>query len=353
VSFNKFDVYKNNLYTLRIMVYINNKLQYLIQNVFSKINTDNISKQLDEIQSERDYTLNESKKVYIKSPMEKLFCKGKLLINRSNEHTISTCSKLSPLTNSDRNSLKNIDYSEVDIMKSNIVKPIKKPLLVQSTSRNDISCPCLYLNKIKEQDQNIFIIQLKKEGDYLSKLFFSSLSNLFYMMNPIDQLQELKQIKSKLINTFNQENYYKEYDYSTKHFKKIEADDVFSNNRPITINMLKIYGDILNVNVVFIQSNKIDYITKFNIKNATVILSENNNLVYTYTSTLSPPFIRGSMLVDILCTNKKYSKNELEKKKLDELQNIAKMNNLNIKKMGKVSKINITKLELINMLHIE
>ena len=173
------------------------------------------------------------------------------------------------------------------------------------------------------------------------------------MMNPIDQLQELKQIKSKLINTFNQENYYKEYDYSTKHFKKIEADDVFSNNRPITINMLKIYGDILNVNVVFIQSNKIDYITKFNIKNATVILSENNNLVYTYTSTLSPPFVRGSMLVDILCTNKKYSKNELEKKKLDELQNIAKMNNLNIKKMGKVSKINITKLELINMLHIE
>ena len=35
----------------------------------------------------------------------------------------------------------------------------------------------------------------------------------------------LKDIKLDIITKFNKENYYKNYDYSTKHFKKSDADE--------------------------------------------------------------------------------------------------------------------------------
>ena len=102
--------------------------------------------------------------------------------------------------------------------------------------------------------------------------------------------------------------------------------------------------------VYLYNPTKIQYITKFYPQNVSVLLSNTTKCLYTLTSTQSPPFIRGSLCIDILKTTHKYSKNTLENMKLDELQNVAKMYNLNIKKKGKVGKINITKLELINMI---
>ena len=61
-------------------------------------------------------------------------------------------------------------------------------------------------------------------------------------------------------------------------------------------------------------------------------------------------FIRGDMCSNILNVDKIYKESDLSKLKLDQLQNIAKMLNLNIKKPGKTGKINIKKDELIKII---
>ena len=61
-------------------------------------------------------------------------------------------------------------------------------------------------------------------------------------------------------------------------------------------------------------------------------------------------FIRGDICSDLLCIDKTFKEDELSKLKLDQLQNIAKMRNLNIKKPGKTGKINIKKEELIDII---
>ena len=73
---------------------------------------------------------------------------------------------------------------------------------------------------------------------------------------------------------------------------------------------------------------------------------EENNTIHTIYNK-SSTFIRGIELSDVLGINKKYNEGTLSKLKLDELQNISKMKNKDIKKQGKTSKINKTKDELI------
>ena len=57
------------------------------------------------------------------------------------------------------------------------------------------------------------MLKFKKLNDYLSNTYFSSLSNVFYIMSNAQKTAELKDIKLNLINTFNKENYYKNYEY--------------------------------------------------------------------------------------------------------------------------------------------
>ena len=54
----------------------------------------------------------------------------------------------------------------------------------------------------------------------------------------------------------------------------------------------------------------------------------------------------------LLGVKKKYSKESLEKLKLPDLQNIARMYNYNIRKQGKSNRININKKEFIEILSI-
>ena len=65
------------------------------------------------------------------------------------------------------------------------------------------------------------------------------------------------------------------------------------------------------------------------------IQSKNNN------------YIRGSELLKYLNFKKIYTEIEISKFNLDEIQNISKMKNINIKKDGKSGKINKKKDELI------
>ena len=81
-------------------------------------------------------------------------------------------------------------------------------------------------------------------------------------------------------------------------------------------------------------------------------MSETKSKVYTVTHSSSDKFLRGSDCEKILNVNTRFSKCTLESKKLDELQNIAKMLNLDIKKQGKTGRVNIKKEELIEMIAV-
>ena len=73
----------------------------------------------------------------------------------------------------------------------------------------------------------------------------------------------LKNIKTEVISKFQKEDFYKDFDYSTKDFKKSSLDDTFCLNKNITLSMLKVYSDVLNINCVHIYDNNITFLTKY------------------------------------------------------------------------------------------
>ena len=352
---------------------MNNKLEYLLTNVFINIKSD-IGNQLNNIiKNKQVYNIPYKKRRIVKNKLEIQFCKGNQLKKNNNHINIEPiCNTNNNTHNNTNNSIINNDCIKTDYVKNcnhqninnspitqetksyfnntehKIIVKINKPLKDNYPEK----CSCIFLNKLVTNNQYLNILVQKKTGDYLSNILFSSLSQLYYNLSESDQRDELKTIKLKIITKFNKDNYYRNYDYSTKHFKKIDADDVFCNNKEITVNMLKIYGDVLNINVVYITNNDCYYITKFNKDIATVIISDSKNYIYTIGHIKSNRFLRGDMCIKTLDINKKYSKSTLEKFKLEELQNIAKMYNLDIKKEGKSRRINIKKEELIEIIAV-
>ena len=200
-------------------------------------------------------------------------------------------------------------------------------------------------------DDNMMIIELSKTDDYYSNIFFSSICSDFSILSIDEKKDFIKKIKLEIITKFSKENYcYRDCDYSTKLFKKSELDEVFSFNKNITVSMLKVYADVFNTNCVYIYNNNIEFLNKFNKSNATILVEETNQKIYTLVKPKS--YIRGSECEE-LGINAQFSKSTLSTFKLDKLQNIAKMYNLNIRKKGKVGKVNISRDELIEMMSID
>ena len=340
---------------------INKKFRYLLDNVFTNITNIN-DKQISKFNPDESiFRIHVERKQYKKTNMELQFCNLNKLkyINTPSSHKITKILKKpmvkSPVNNSKKTELEtqkaNIKEDMITNIKTNKTETIANATDTNTTS-SYMNCPCNYLKELTKKDPTLNILSINRTGDYLSTILLSALSPLFYNLPDNDKVDELKSTKLELITIFNKENYYRNYDYSTKHFKKIEADDILSNNLPITVNMLKIYGDILSLNIVYIFDNKTEFITKFNKSRATVIISETKSKVYTVTHSSSDKFLRGSDCEKILNVNTRFSKCTLESKKLDELQNIAKMLNLDIKKQGKTGRVNIKKEELIEMIAV-
>ena len=331
---------------------INKKFRYLLDNVFNNIN--NVSgKEISQLNpSQYIFKIIVERKQFKKTKMQVEFCN----FNKLKYTNESICS---PTIKIEKNSQTIVSKSDLKLSKSVSKKsPVK--IIAQDISNrcetgintqiDDIKCPCKYIKELFLKDSKLNILSINKNNDYLSTILISALSPLFYNLPENDKIDELKSIKLELISIFNKENYYRNYDYSTKHFKKIEADDILSNNLPITVNMLKIYGDILSINIVYICNNETEFITKFNKSRATVIISETKSKVYTVTYSSSDKFLRGIDCEKILNINTKFSKCTLGTMKLDKLQNIAKMLNFDIKKQGKTGRVNIKKEELIEMI---
>jgi len=303
---------------------------------FSKVHNNSDSKLKEIFSDSRIFKLYKGKKNFRKKTrLEELY--GYLFNNFKKNLKLGT--KI--INKNDFGKKKNLQKT----VYSNIPRKIKTSYLendkiVQKT-------PIKLINLINDS-LNSIIIDYKKNQDFYSKAFFSAVDETFYIMNDLDKKNYLKNMKIKCIDIFNKNNYYKEYDFTSSMFRKSDLDECFTTNSPITLPMLKVYSNIFNVNCVYVTVNNIKFITKFNKLNATIIIGETETKIYC----IHKPFIRGEDCMKLLGINKQYSKESLEKLKLPDLQNIARMYNFNIRKQGKSNRININKKEFIEILSI-
>ena len=324
----------------------NNKFNGLVENVFRNIETVEISKQIKELLQTSAVVNNQSKRAgkFNDCRLFKEFCIGKNLKEvKRNQFYIDKPNK---------------QFFEITVPESKQVKqaPVRSSPQEKTKSgpesTTSLTKPIVYeenfIENLSKSCDKLFIQRLVKSDDYFSKAIFSYLSNIFNVAPTHIKDEMLKNIKLDIITKFNKEDFYKNYDYSIKYFKKSDADNVFTTNLHVSHKMLKIYGDIFNINLVVRKDKFTNFITKFNPKNATIVIQENikdvDLLMY------KDKFIRGDLIQDKLGINTKFNEIELSKHKLDILQNYAKMKNINIRKAGKTGKINVKKEELITLI---
>ena len=328
----------------------NNKFRDLVDNVFKNIETREITEQLNNLFEKSQIIDNQSKRTgrYNDTRLFREFCNGKSLITiKKNQFNTFKSNKqfFQQKNNQETLSNKCNNPNKENINEKNRILDRTDKSETKQESKTVISSDG-FMKKFLDISPKFYLQKFQNKDDHYSKAIFSYLSNVFNVA-PLKE-EMLKNIKLDIITKFNKEDYYKNYDYSIKYFKKSDADDVFSNNLDVSSNMLKIYGDIFNINIVLRKNNFIEFITKYNSKNATVIL--NNLLNHTEILMSKDRFIRGDILQEGLGVNKKFKENELIKQKLDILQNYAKMKNINIRKAGKTGKINVKKDELITLI---
>ena len=328
----------------------NNKFRDLVDNVFKNIETREITEQLNNLFEKSQIIDNQSKRTgrYNDTRLFREFCNGKSLITiKKNQFNTFKSNKqfFQQKNNQETLSNKCNNPNKENINEKNRILDRTDKSETKQESKTVISSDG-FMKKFLDINPKFYLQKFQNKDDHYSKAIFSYLSNVFNVAPSKEEM--LKNIKLDIITKFNKEDYYKNYDYSIKYFKKSDADDVFSNNLDVSSNMLKIYGDIFNINIVLRKNNFIEFITKYNSKNATVIL--NNLLNHTEILMSKDRFIRGDILQEGLGVNKKFKENELIKQKLDILQNYAKMKNINIRKAGKTGKINVKKDELITLI---
>tara|TARA_B100001093_G_scaffold484568_1_gene518095 strand:+ start:4502 stop:5629 length:1128 start_codon:yes stop_codon:yes gene_type:complete len=212
-----------------------------------------------------------------------------------------------------------------------------------NTNINTNNCNNKIFNQISK-NSNSEIKFIDKKGDYLSNAYFNSLSSKFYILSDFEKVEKLKEIKIFIINKFVKENFYKHFHYTSKYFKKSDLDNVLMNNLPLTDYMLKVYSDIFNTNTILIEKEgKIKYISTFIPNRTTVVIYNDESQVFFLNN---KSFIRGSDISNYL-PKFNYIEEQLNSKKLDELYNIAKSKNTQLKKKGKNDLINCKKSEII------
>ena len=198
------------------------------------------------------------------------------------------------------------------------------------------------------KDNLVQISISKKSSDFYSQIFFRAINNELDVFTDKEMKQYLKQIKYKVVESFYIRDLYKCLDYSSKDFKKNELDNVFANNLPISLHMLRVYGDVFNVNIVYIHMDgAFTFLTFYDLQKATVIITEDNYKIYTIRNR-SNSLIKGKEFYKYLYDKHTYNKAELDKFNISNLQNVCKFKTIDYKKMGKTKRINKTKKELIS-----
>ena len=203
---------------------------------------------------------------------------------------------------------------------------------------------------IKELSEKYIILSYhKKHFDVYSNIILDVLSSEFYVMNKEDKKKELVQFKLDLASYFNIQNLFRECSFMKgSGIKKSDIDLVFGQNKEVSLNMLPVYGVTLDINIIYNKDNEYNYITPYVKNRATILIIETEDKIYSIRSKNVP--IRGCELESILKIKKVYSKDNLEKEKIETIQNIANSLNINLKKEGKTGRVNLKKEDLIDLI---
>lgn len=293
------------------------------------IQIGNLINKLESVQPNSSFEIKQVNSDYEKLVLSKLFHTLDK-INISNDNLVS---------NNRRNN---------DVKKDNKQKTTKS--YEKNTQFSDTS-NINSINKIIQTNPDFSILSTKKidNKDNYSLAFFRTIDSSFRLsQDERFNIEYIKKHKIKAIDVFNKQGFYKKFSYSSKDFKKSDLENAFAMNLNISLTMIKVYANIFRINFVYknVDDNVYSFMTRFEPNNATFLMIEDRNHIYTIFNKKST-FIRGSELSSLLNLNIDYSSKSLEKLKLEDLQNIAKMKNKDIKKQGKTSKINKTKEELI------
>jgi hypothetical protein len=185
----------------------------------------------------------------------------------------------------------------------------------------------------------------KKERDVYSWMFFNIFCDEIHKMNITERQELLKNIKYEVLVDFNKHDMYKLYSYN-EDFKKSELDYIFGMKQDVPLSMVRIYGDVFNINVITINKDgNIKYMNICKSRRATWLIVEGENGEGWYNiikrKDSENKYLRYEEIDEI-----KIKKVE-EKMGLDELQNYAKGLGIDPKKEGKVGKKNKLKSELV------
>ena len=225
--------------------------------------------------------------------------------------------------------------------KKSIIKSTISPTVPRISTTNKINT-----SKFIQLDDYEYKYYNKKENDLYSWMFFSIFCNKYLMkMNIQERNQWLKQIKYDILVDFNKHDMYKLYSYN-EDFKKSELDYIFGMKQEVPLSMIRIYGDVFNINVISInKEGNIKFMNICKSRRATWLIIESDNGEGWYNiikkKNSENKYLRYEEIDEI-----KIKKVE-EKMGLDELQNYAKGLGIDPKKEGKVGKKNKLKSELV------
>jgi hypothetical protein len=198
---------------------------------------------------------------------------------------------------------------------------------------------------------DLYMVKVNKSRyDPYAEILMKALDRIYCVLPKEESISYLKKIKYEVVKEFNKKSIYKLYNYSPKHFKKSDLDDIFGNNKPVRASMLKVFADVFNCNLVYLENYEVKFITKFVDNLALIVITEDINNIYCLRTKNASGYIRSETLRDALGVNIKLYSDKLAKIPLGKLQNLSRMKNLDYKKPGKTKKINKTRQELIDEL---
>ena len=200
---------------------------------------------------------------------------------------------------------------------------------------------------IKNENNGDLIIEIN-HIDYMLIAICIILFENFSCISDKEKYNFIKDLKYKMAIDLDKENLYEKYNYRHKRFKKTDLQNsLIENDRVLHKFFYNYLADYFSINLIEIDDKICKYINSYNKLRYSILIYKNQNKYHiryrnNYESLKENEFLSKHYIL------KKKKKNNINKLKLAELQNMAISKGIDIKKMGKKQKINKTKSELIN-----
>ncbi len=212
----------------------------------------------------------------------------------------------------------------------------------------------LFLDRFPEWTYDYEYYPLSSYRDPLVTAFMQTFDIEFNFATAEQQSDWIKQAKFDILMEFHKNGIYQSHSYSaSSDFKKSDLEDVFTTNKPIPIEMIRVFADVFGIYLIWITSDGILHCPSkcTNTKNVAWILVEDANsgwyvlyppkdakparLYFQYRDVMK--YVRSVTSLPITSTTLN----------LDELQLWSRLYGIDHKKQGKTGKRNKLKEELV------